>query len=230
MSADPSSITVLGSSKTIMFCFDSLGMLLALTIFSSSLFPEMRGIFQCDWICLIPRGICWLFQFPYGGDLAEFRDKVWLRYTSLQWSSNQSNNVCRSGQDRAVAHLDRVVDRLINKARGLLTFNSVLMAVIAFENLGGYKLASDEWVKKLHLLQTSILSGLIISSILCLELLWVRWGKVNRTTNTNIYERFADEFNQTVIICRDRAIVLNIAIMISIVCVGCILIGRFYTK
>jgi hypothetical protein len=35
--------------------------------------------------------------------------------------------------DRLISYLDRLVDRHINKARGILPFNSILLAVFTFE-------------------------------------------------------------------------------------------------
>src|SRR6516162_7980027 len=64
-------------------------------------------------------------EMPYLGvplcetDMETIRDRVW------QWFSGPNPNPDQRG---AVTFVDRVIDRQLNKARGILGFNSILIA------------------------------------------------------------------------------------------------------
>jgi hypothetical protein len=68
--------------------------------------------------------MCKLCGIPFGEDLREISDAMFDRYPNDRKSD-------------AVAYTDRVVDRQINKARGILPFNSILIAILALENRSG---------------------------------------------------------------------------------------------
>lgn len=112
-----------------------------------------------------------------------------MRYGSAipqNWSKGSN---CPKG-DMPVAAMDRIVDRQINKARGILPFNSLLMAIITFENSALLRLSDHVLKVKISLLQTAVLYGLALSSILLLELFWVHWGKIDKKKGENLYAFF----------------------------------------
>jgi hypothetical protein len=75
-----------------------------------------------------------------------------------------------------ITYLDRVVDRQINKARGILPFNSVIIAVFSIERS---RLTAPQvaWHIDLIAMLWFVIALLAISSFLCLSLFLVRWGE-----------------------------------------------------
>ena len=61
---------------------------------------------------------------------AKLRNVLWLRYTDKKYDVLDHE---AEMQEEIDTSLDRIVDRHINKARGILPFNSILLAVFAFE-------------------------------------------------------------------------------------------------
>lgn len=109
--------------------------------------------------------------------------------------------------DRALAYVDRVVDRTINKCRGVLPFNSLLLTLTVF-------LVSVQKKPSILLVEASTylsLGGVLISSLIALLLFQVRWGHLQE------YKSYAGEFQATVELVRRRSMYLQIAIALSIV-------------
>lgn len=94
--------------------------------------------------------------------IKEFRNVWWMRYAREKKLDDKEI------ADRLISYLDRVVDRHINKARGILPFNSILLAVFTFE---ANRFASA----RAYLL--SPIAGLLVSSALCLSMFFVYWQR-----------------------------------------------------
>src|SRR5262245_65187545 len=94
--------------------------------------------------------------------MKELRNAWWVRY------AREKRFDYEEIADRLISYLDRVVDRHINKARGILPFNSILLAVFTFE---ANRFASA----RPYLL--SPITGLLVSSALCLSMFLVYWQR-----------------------------------------------------
>lgn len=129
-----------------------------------------------------------------------FRNHIWLRYISKEhpdYTGAEIQNI-----DRTSAYMERVIDRLINKAREILPLNSILLGiVIAIMNS---HLQKPGWLINTNLI---IVLG---SSIIALAMFLVHWGDVKH------YEKISDEFNVTVGIIWVRSFMLQIAVILSL--------------
>jgi hypothetical protein len=111
--------------------------------------------------------------------------------------------------DRLITYVERIVDRQINKARGILPFNSIIIGVLSFER---YRLDTQHGTYAgfdlvILLLFTMLCLG--ISSYLCLWLFLVRWGKDEN------YGAFDMELKSTLFLIRWRSILIECATIIS---------------
>ncbi len=121
-------------------------------------------------------------------------------------------------EDRAVVYVERVIDRLINKARGILPFNSVMLALLAVtirqQNLdpnasvpvvtGYLEDVTIYWVVLVTIFT------LIFSSLILLVLFLVRWGTIEN------YATFKSEVTATLFVVRWRTVALQIATGLSL--------------
>jgi hypothetical protein len=64
-------------------------------------------------------------------DVYSFRNHIWYRYTGKEYPCDKDVNI--QNLDRASAYMERVIDRIINKARGTLPFNSILLVIVGIE-------------------------------------------------------------------------------------------------
>ncbi len=139
-----------------------------------------------------------------------FRNDLWRRAVP-----DNGNPTYQTSADRAVAHADRLVDRQINKVRGILPFNSIIMTVLGLERyrLSPHLLSVNPWGEIIYWLPTSafliVLILLGMSSMYCLELFRVNWNK-----NPG-YGNFRDEFNSTVNLFNARCVSVTWAIVLS---------------
>lgn len=139
-----------------------------------------------------------------------FRNHIWYRYTGKEYPCDEDVNI--QNLDRASAYMERVIDRIINKARGILPFNSILLVIVGMERAE----------QKNPLVIAVTLASLAFSSLILLTLFWVHWGKVDH------YQKASDEFNATARIIWFRSYVLQIAIVASFIGVfGVIWLGLF---
>lgn len=148
--------------------------------------------------------ICKIWGIPFGEDLFTISEAMFNRYAAASRESD------------ALAYADRVVDRQINKARGILPFNSILIATLSLENRNGVDPATSYI---LEYLSYPIIAGLFLSSILLLELFWVHWGKKSE------YENFKAEVITGLVMARDRSTILDMSIILSIGCIFGLLFG-----
>jgi hypothetical protein len=130
-----------------------------------------------------------------------FRNHIWKRYTDKEYPESAGVDV--QNIDRASAYMERVIDRLLNKARGILPFNSILLViVIAIMNSG---LEKPDW------LINTTLAILLGSSIMALLTFLVHWGDVNH------YGKIENEFDTTTRIIWIRSFMLQISVILSLV-------------
>jgi hypothetical protein len=145
-----------------------------------------------------------------------YRETVWNRGT-VDGAKERDATFVQSG-DRLVAYADRIVDRQINKARGILPFNSIIMTVLSIER-SRLQVPNDvqTWISIIpYWLPTGvffvILVALGISSGLCLMLFLVHWGP------NDGYATFRDEFDRTLDLISRRSIKIQWATVLSEAC------------
>jgi hypothetical protein len=185
---------------------------------------------------------------PNDLQIEQFQQKVWQRYTgseAVQKSklgeanlsyeqlfaaeveyaerevARQSSNQDAAEKDRALTYLERIVDRIINKGRGILPFNSILFTLLGLQvsvfHIEHY--FQEGFSAVLFKLVAAIaLMSLVLSSILLLYLFGVYWAEPTE------FETFDKEFRHTVAILRKRALVLQAALAFSGGGLICILI------
>ena len=103
--------------------------------------------------------------------------------------------------EQAVVYADRITDRQINKARGLLSFNSVLFAVFAFH--------PDTFVMRPF---GTLLT--LVSSLMLVLLMYVSWAPAKDFVSAET------DFRNSCRVCYRRAWILTVAIVLSLVSVG----------
>jgi hypothetical protein len=154
-----------------------------------------------------------LWKFVGSTPTTDFRKALWYRYTGLDYSAltaqeeraerstPQGGTVPRvpmQDADRAIAYIDRVMDRQINKARGILPFNSILLAILSF---GSVHLGDAKWL---------VAGLLVVSSLFCFLMFPVQWAK-----GSEPYSSFSKELADSVETARWRSIFIEIAIWTS---------------
>ena len=132
--------------------------------------------------------------------IKEFRNVWWVRYAREKKLDDEEI------ADRLISYLDRLVDRHINKARGILPFNSILLAVFTFE---ANRFASA----RPYLL--SPITGLLVSSVLCVSMFLVYWQR-------DVYASWSSEVDFSVQKVIKTSIKIEWAAWISL---SCMLIG-----
>lgn len=111
-------------------------------------------------------------------------------------------SIDRQGAERAQNYLERVVDRQINKVRGILTFDSILIVAIRTTIDGAHPnlFAGSRNVA---------MSCLWIAVLICLSLCFVRWGTAKH------YDDAWTEFEATTQLIRRRTILVQMAVILS---------------
>ena len=137
--------------------------------------------------------------------IKEFRNVWWVRYAREKKLDDEEI------ADRLISYLDRLVDRHINKARGILPFNSILLAVFTFE---ANRFASA----RPYLL--SPITGLLVSSVLCLSMFLVYWQR-------DVYASWSSEVDFSVQKVIKTSIKIEWAAWISLFCmlIGAVVIA-----
>jgi hypothetical protein len=141
-------------------------------------------------------------------EIGRFQTNLWKRYLggTAAFVARDDDGVVddakRTQADRLIAHMDRIIDRQINKARGILPFNSILLALLVFERSHLSPVATP--------LYLAAISGLVISSCICL---W-RMFLVEYAGNQS-YMSFSNEFEISVSLAVRRAIEIDWATTIS---------------
>lgn len=152
---------------------------------------------------MLAMGRIWEFfwgpKLPDKNVLEAYACAVWTRYTNptatatnpapRNWKAIADTANEPQSQDRALAYMDRRIDRQLNKCRGILSFNAILLASV--------KLASDSVGRQPSPFRTLALVGLVacaasllFSSLFLLNVLFVHWGEDTE------YAVFGKEFNR----------------------------------
>lgn len=110
--------------------------------------------------------------------------------------------VDRQAAERAQTYLERVVDRQINKVRGILTFDSIL--IVAIRTLG------TDSGEKCFLASRNIAVGCLwVAIFICLIMFVVHWGDVEH------YRDAKTEFDLTTVLIRRRSTMVLMAVVLS---------------
>ena len=109
--------------------------------------------------------------------------------------------------DAAVAYVDRIVDRQLTKARGILAFDGLILAF-----LGMIARASTELdIATAHMVPALLLMGLLAgSSAICLFLFRARWGYVAD------FRTFSREMAATLALTRRRSFWIERTVRLSL--------------
>jgi hypothetical protein len=154
---------------------------------------------------------CTILAIPQNKGLDEFRGHLWQRYVSAAYPRYNGRKDIESG-DRLITYLERIIDRQVNKAIGILPFNSLLIVIIAIE----FKRLQERYETivpySMKFTYGLCLCSLVLSSVLLLAMFWVHWCSIPH------YRSFSDETDQTIRIIRKRSVMLNVAIMLSVGC------------
>jgi hypothetical protein len=187
-------------------------------IFSFAGMPWNKIVVLVPWLAILTIVILAIIEctdkarwFKNVEDIESFQKVIWDRGTP-----DEADAAFKASADRAVAYVDRLIDRQINKARGILPFNSLIMAVFSFErtqmpvHLPNGTHLWDSLV--LYWLPTSafvaILLVLGVSSWLCLDLFLVFW-------RMDQYATYRDEVYGTIQLFFTRSISVQLATILS---------------
>jgi hypothetical protein len=158
-------------------------------------------------------------RFRNADKLQEFKKALWKRTVGKEFPNYAPDDKeDRQSGERVVAYADRVIDRQINKTRGILPFNSIIIAVLSIER---NRLPVPEDFQSVLTITAFVLvlAGLVISSLLCLALFLVHWGDSGR------YATFDAEFEDTVTLINKRSVNIEWATVLSEACLlGTILV------
>jgi hypothetical protein len=109
--------------------------------------------------------------------------------------------------DAAVAYVDRIVDRQLTKARGILSFDGLILAFVGLIARDTAKLD----VAKAHMVSVLLLMGLLAgSSAICLFLFRARWGYVAD------FRTFSREIAATLALTRRRSFWIERTVRLSL--------------
>jgi hypothetical protein len=103
--------------------------------------------------------------------------------------------------DKALSYLERVVDRIINKARGILPFNSLVMAIVTFQ-------LRDAKASRMWLCMSIILLG--VATFMLLRMFGAHFGTMQDYASIEV------EAKHTARIIIERAVALNRAIFLAV--------------
>lgn len=113
--------------------------------------------------------------------------------------------------DAAVAYVDRIVDRQLTKARGILSFDGLILAFLGLIARDNTKLD----IAKAHMVPVLLLMGLLAgSSAICLFLFRARWGYVADLRT------FSREMAATLALTRRRSYWIERTVRLSLLSLG----------
>jgi hypothetical protein len=148
-----------------------------------------------------------------------FGNAIWTRY-GLPMEEGTADETCKQKksaiaqiEDRALTYVERVIDRQINKVRGILTLDSIL--IVASREL--ITQDKEKWRIWYFLIKGLLEFGtycLILAIGLSVYLLFVRIGN-----DENIYCNIQAEFNETIELIRKRAIPIQISVWASLLAI-----------
>jgi len=152
---------------------------------------------------------CRTREFRKVDEIKKFEQALWARYGLpmptpfvVQDSDGVTDDSKRGQADRLIAHIDRIIDRQINKARGILPFNSILLALLGF--------GKGHFAEFTFPLLVLTFLGLLASSFICLLRMFMIEYQGNET-----YKSFLREFDNAVKLARRRATEIEWATTLS---------------
>jgi len=141
-------------------------------------------------------------------DTRKFRDDLWNRYLGKQFPLYDPATDIQNA-DRLLTYTERLIDRQINKARGILPFNSLIMAFLALQRFNLVAALTQTPgsipLDVAYFLLLTALAVLFASSLFCLYLFLFHWGSRAE------YETFEAEILGSVTIIRARALIIQSA-------------------
>jgi hypothetical protein len=150
-------------------------------------------------------------RFPDTTEMGKIKNGIWQRYTKDDFPSTAPGvKNQKDGADAAISYAERVIDRQINKARGILPFNSIVIAAFGLERTklqAGHEVLFNVNITSLLLFA---MFGLAVSSVLCLALFFVRWAK------SETYGFFHYELESTLDVLLKRSKIIEVATIISL--------------
>ncbi len=117
--------------------------------------------------------------------------------------------------DAAVAYVDRIVDRQLTKARGILAFDGLMLAFLGLTA----RSATTLDISMAHRASVLLLMGLLAaSSAICLNLFRARWGYVADFTT------FSREIAATLALTRRRSFWIERTVRLSVLALAGIVV------
>lgn len=144
-------------------------------------------------------------------DRLAFGKALWERYTGgkpadLRAIEEAANDPQQAG---ALTYLERVIDRQLNKCRGILSFDGLLLASV---KMWADKLPNNSGMG--HSLAVFALGlaafFLLASSIVMLDLLWVHWGA------SDDYKTYGREVVASIKVCEHRSRLISCSVVLSV--------------
>jgi hypothetical protein len=132
---------------------------------------------------------------------------VWLVFWHFAPSRPQIEEVSVSIWQRfekeqdAVTYIHREIDRQINKVRGILTFDGILLVAFRFDFS-----KADHWIQ---LLSAAALFYISASILISLSIFLVQWGDLNS------YKNFRGEYDFKAQVVGTRTKLVNSAVVLS---------------
>jgi hypothetical protein len=167
-------------------------------------------------VAAVLRGMKLVGELPDDEYAGKFIAAIWKKYFNSNYPSLPvpDTSSAETGQqsDRMLTYLERVIDRTINKARGILPFNSIIMALLSIEkNRLNVVFSIDDLCQSWTIVYFyAVILGLAISSWKCLQLFLVSFA-----TDVADYGKIDKEVSNAVKLIRCRSIKLEWAINIS---------------
>ena len=152
---------------------------------------------------------------PSPTDVEQIRQRLWLRYNPESTAPAGAETGPaplrgNGGEDRALVYVERVMDRQINKLRGVLSFDALIIAFLSVERTR-LPPAQDgaDYAAACLFLMTGVLGLLVASSVMCLDLLRVRWSPPSN------FDDFAREHATTVKLVAERTKTVERAVRLA---------------
>jgi len=136
-----------------------------------------------------------LFRTPSLEVMTEISSHLWARYAPAELPSEEGRNQPSiAEQDRALTYLERIVDRQLNKVRGVLTFNALILAAFRNSDCPGVFLLVP-----------------ICACLIVLPILRVNWGSPQR------FQLIKSEFDSMMVSVWRRSRLIDLSILLSFV-------------
>jgi hypothetical protein len=172
---------------------------------------------MCTIICIVVISVLIILclavalgMFPSHTQLEQIKNGLWNRSLNKAYPTFDANDdKDRAAADRVIGYVERVIDRQINKARGILPFNSLVIAAFGFERT---KLTPHLQIHNvdINVMLLFAMALLAASGIICLWLMLVRFGAAAD------YGSYTTELTGSLGVIKKRAVLLEIATVLSL--------------